>query len=114
MFASLASLVAGSAVWAADPAEVQRGLLAGNYAAVIKQASGELRDGAGHSEWSMLLVRALLAVGRHAEADQAMKEALARDTRSIRLRWLAREVAFASGRPEDAAVRVEEVQDVWH
>ena len=99
-----------SAGRAADPAEVQRGLLAGNYAAVIKQASGELRGGAGNSEWSMLLVRALLAVGRYPEADAAMKEALARDARSIRLRWLARDVAVANGRPEEAVARVDEVR----
>ncbi|WP_414661542.1 peptidase MA family metallohydrolase [Horticoccus sp. 23ND18S-11] len=98
------------AVRAAEPAEVQRGLLAGNYAAVIKQAQGELRDAPATSEWSMLLVRALLALGRNAEADTAMKEALGRDARSIRLRWLARDVAFANGRPEEAAKRVEEIR----
>ena len=105
-----ACLMVAAATRAADPAEVQRGLLAGNYAAVIKQASGELREGAGNSEWSMLLVRALLTVGRYAEADAAMKDALARDARSIRLRWLARDVAFANGRPEEAAARVDEVR----
>ena len=96
--------------WAAEPAEVQKGLLAGNYAAVIKQATGELRDSPGNTEWSLLLVRALLAVGRNADADKAMKEALAQDVRSIRLRWLAREVAYANGRPEEAAERVDEVR----
>jgi tetratricopeptide (TPR) repeat protein len=95
---------------AAEVAEVQKGLLAGSYATVIKQATGELREGAGNSEWSMLLVRALLAVGRNAEADAAMKESLAKDARSIRLRWLAREVAFANGRPEEALARIDEVR----
>jgi tetratricopeptide (TPR) repeat protein len=95
---------------AADPAEVQRGLLSGNYAAVIKQANGELRDAPANTEWSMLLVQGLLAVGRYADADAAMKEALSRDARSIRLRWLAREVALVNGRPEEAARRVEEIR----
>jgi tetratricopeptide (TPR) repeat protein len=108
----VASVLAGAGpqLFAAEPAEVQRGLLAGNYAAVIKQTRGELRDAPGNTEWSMLLVRALLITGKNAEADTAMKEALARDPRSIRLRWLAREVAFANGRPEEAAKRVEEVR----
>lgn len=108
---SLALLLAlaGPAL-AAEPAEVQRGLLAGNYAAVIKQATSELRDAPANTEWTMLLVRALLAVGKNAEADQAMKEALVRDARSIRLRWLAREVAFANGRPEEAAGRPNEIR----
>jgi tetratricopeptide (TPR) repeat protein len=95
---------------AAEPAQVQRGLLAGNYAAVIKQARGELRDAPANSEWSILLVQALLATGRYGEADAAMKDALTRNPRSIRLRWLSREVAFANGRPEEAAQRVDEVR----
>lgn len=103
-------LAAGSVLRAAEPAEVQRGLLAGNYTAVIKQATGELREAPGNTEWSLLLVQALLTVGRYADADAAMKEALTRDSRSIRLRWLAREVALANGRPEEAARRVDEVR----
>ena len=100
----------GGLGWAAEPAEVQRALLAGNYTAVIKQARAELQEASGNAEWAMLLVRALLAVGRNAEADAAMKEALTRDARSIRLRWLAREVALANGRPDEAAARVDEVR----
>jgi tetratricopeptide (TPR) repeat protein len=95
---------------AAEPADVQRGLLAGNYAAVIKQTRGELRDTPANTEWSILLIQALLATGRYADADGAMKEALGRDARNIRLRWLARDVDFANGRPEEAAKRVDEVR----
>ena len=76
-------------------------MLAGNYAAVIKQARGEIRDAPGNTEWSMLLIRALLATGKNGDADVALKEAMTRDPRSIRLRWLARDVAFANGRPEE-------------
>ena len=94
---------------AGEPAEVQRGLLAGNYAAVIKQARAELADAPANSEWSLLLVQALLTTGRQADADAAMKEALTRDPRSIRLRWLAREVAFANGRPEESVKRLQEI-----
>ncbi|MBL9202779.1 MAG: tetratricopeptide repeat protein [Opitutaceae bacterium] len=99
----------GTVLRAADVAEVQKALLAGNYAAVIKQCQGELAESQGNTEWTMLLVRALLATGRYAEADTMMKEALLRDTRSIRLRWLAREVAFANGRPEEAARFVKDI-----
>jgi tetratricopeptide (TPR) repeat protein len=105
----LAGLACAIFARAADPVEVQRGLLTGNYAAVIKQAQGELRDSPGNSEWSMLLVQALLTVGRYPEADKVMKEALQRDARSIRLRWLARDVAFANGRPEQASEFVEDI-----
>jgi tetratricopeptide (TPR) repeat protein len=96
---------------AADPGEVQRALLTGNYSSVIKLATAELRDAPANAEWSMLLVRALLAVGRNAEADAAMKEALNRDTKgNIRLRWLARDVAYANGRPQEAATRPDEIR----
>jgi tetratricopeptide (TPR) repeat protein len=113
--ASLGLMLAGLAasvvtVRAADLGEVQRAFLAGNYTAVIKQATAELADSPGNTEWSMLLVQALLTVGRYGDADKAMKEALARDTRSIRLRWLAREVALTNGRTEEAAERVDEVR----
>ena len=100
-------------VRAAEPAEVQRAFLEGNYAAVIKQATGELRDAPANSEWALLLVQSLLATGRHADADRAMKEALARDARSLRLRWLARDVAFANGRPQEALERADEVRRMW-
>ena len=60
------------AVHAADPDAVQRGLLAGNYAAVIKQATGELREAPGNAEWTLLLVRAYLETGRYADADRAI------------------------------------------
>src|SRR5207237_1396086 len=95
---------------AAEPAEVQKSLLAGNYSQVIKQATGELRESPGNTDWAMILVQALLTVGKNADADRVMKEALARDPRSIRLRWLARDVAFGNGRPEEAAERVEEIR----
>ena len=101
--AAVAIMLVGFCMGAAragEPAEVQRGLLAGNYAAVIKQAKAELADTPANSEWSILLVQALLTVGRNGEADKAMQEALVRDPRSIRLRWLARDVAYANGRPE--------------
>jgi len=96
--------------WAVDPAAMEPSFLDGNYAVVIKQAEGELRDAPVNTEWSLWLIKSLLAVGRYAEADKAMAEALGRDARNIRLRWLAREVAFANGRPEEAAERVDEVR----
>ncbi len=107
--AALAVLAAAPWARAADLAEVQRGLLAGNHAAVIKQAKAELGDGNATADWTLLLVRALLETGRYAEADTAVKEAMLRDARSIRLRWAAREVALANGRREEAAQLVQDI-----
>jgi tetratricopeptide (TPR) repeat protein len=96
---------------AAEPGEAQRLLLDGDYAAVVRQARAVLKESndSATTDWSMALVRALLALGRNAEADAAFAEAVSRDPRSIRLKWLGREVAFANGRPEEAAQRVDEV-----
>jgi tetratricopeptide (TPR) repeat protein len=106
----LAGFAAVAAARAADPADVQKDLLKGEYANVIKSAESALKETPGNSEWAMLQVGALLAVGRNADADLAMKIALERDQTSIRLRWLARDVAFANGRPEEAKDRVDEIR----
>ncbi|MFM8336454.1 MAG: tetratricopeptide repeat protein [Opitutaceae bacterium] len=106
----LTALFVATRLAGAEVSEVQRALLEGSHAIVIKQATAELREGAGSSEWSLILSRALLATGKHAEADAVVKEAIAKDARSIRLRWMAREIALALGRTEEAAARVEEVR----
>ena len=94
----------------AEIAEVQRALLEGRHAIVIKQATAELRESAGISEWSMILARVILTTGKYTEAKAAVKEAIAKDARRIRLRWLAREIALALGRRKSvggATVQVE-------
>ncbi|HVS52756.1 MAG TPA: tetratricopeptide repeat protein [Opitutaceae bacterium] len=94
---------------AADPATAQHDLLAGDYDGVIKTATAALKEPAAGSDWALLLVQAELDVGRNADADRAMRDALERDPSSIRLRWLARDVAQANGRPEEAAQRTQEI-----
>lgn len=102
-------LMACSTVSRADVVSAQRDWLAGNYTSVVREAEAALRDNPT-SDWSILLIQALLVTGKNRDADIAMAEALARDTRSIRLRWLARDVAFANGRPEESALRVDEIR----
>ena len=106
----LGMLAVGPVMRAAEPEEVQADFLAGKHADAIKAAQAGLSDAPANGEWSLLLVQSLLAVGRYGEADAAMREALGRDAQSIRLRWLAREVAFANGRPEEAKERLDEIQ----
>ena len=83
-----AALLGPLAVRGAEAADARRDLLAGNYAGVIDQASAALAGPTGDSEWSLVQVEALLAVGRNPEADVAMAEALRRDL-SRRLRQRA-------------------------
>ena len=106
----LGMLAVSPVMRAAEPEEVQADFLAGKHADAIKAAQAGLSDAPANGEWSLLLVQSLLAVGRYGEADAAMREALGRDAQSIRLRWLAREVAFANGRPEEAKERLDEIQ----
>lgn len=95
----------------ADLPEAREDLRTGNYIGAIRQATAALANPSDGSptDWAMVLVEGLLAVGRNTEADTAMREAINRDQRSIRLKWLARDVAFANGRPEEAIQRHQEV-----
>lgn len=104
-------LLATSARAAApDAAEAQRELLAGNYSFVLEHGAAALRDPAASSEWFSVLVRAQLAVGRNATASTTVADALSREPTNIKLRWLAREVALANGRPDEAANYADEIR----
>jgi tetratricopeptide (TPR) repeat protein len=102
-------LVWVGALPAAEPAEVRRAFLAGNYPVALAQSEAGFRDAPGNADWQLLRVEVLLTTGRHREADTAMSVALGSDPSSIRLRWLSRDVAFANGRPAEAAKRAEEI-----
>ncbi|MCX6940915.1 MAG: tetratricopeptide repeat protein [Verrucomicrobia bacterium] len=107
--AVITSLAASLGVNAAEPADVRREFLAGNYSLALAETEGGLRSSPGNVDWQILRVEALLTTGRYAEADTTMKVALGSDPSSIRLRWLSREVAFANGRPAEAAKSAEEI-----
>lgn len=110
----LALVLAGAAgLCAAEPSEAWMDLQKGNYADAIREASAVLHETPGNQDAVLTLVQASLAVGRNVDADMAMREALSRDSQSIRLRWLARDVAWANGRPEEAAKRAEEIRRLF-
>lgn len=95
---------------AADLAPLERNLLVGKYEEVIDAASAVLAAIPANTEASILLVQAQLALGHNVDAFVAMNAALSRDTQSIRVRWLSRDVALANGHPEDAAKRLDEIR----
>jgi tetratricopeptide (TPR) repeat protein len=103
-------LAVAATVRAADIKDIQRDLLEGRYDDVISQASAILSTTPNNSEASMLLIQAQLTLGHNVDAYIAMNAALSRDTQSIRLKWLSREVAFANGKPDEAAKRVDEIR----
>jgi tetratricopeptide (TPR) repeat protein len=108
--AGLALAVPALRAAAPDAADAQRELLAGNYAFVLEHGAAAIRDSSANSDWFQVLVRAQLAVGRNAAAATTIADGLSREPSNIKLRWLARDVAFANGRPDEAASYVDEVR----
>ena len=99
-----------AALSAAEVTEAQHDLQVGNYADAVKAAAAVLDTTPGNTDASLLLIQAQLAMGHNVDAYLALAAALNRDNQSIRLRWIARDVAFANGHPEEAAKRVEEIR----
>jgi len=101
-------------VFAADEvAAARRELGRGNYAETLNLAADGVAAAAGDEEWHLLKLQALLALGRAREADEALTEALGRAPQSLRLHWLGREVAFANGRPEQAAKLLDRLRQLY-
>ena len=75
-------------VRAADVADVRNLLRTGEYDKAITQAAQGLKEEPRNEEWPLLLTRGLLTVGRYPDATAAVTNALAKDSRSIRLRCL--------------------------
>jgi tetratricopeptide (TPR) repeat protein len=100
---------ATAAFGAADPGEVRRKFMAGDYAYALSETEAGFREAPGNFDWQMLRVEVLMTTGRYGEADSVMAQALGSDPSSIRLRWLSRSVAQANGRPEEATKRVDEI-----
>jgi tetratricopeptide (TPR) repeat protein len=96
-------------VFAADLPDAERELLAGDHQKAIDLAEAGVLASPGGEDWHLLLTRALLAVGRYREADNAITAAVVRLPQSIRVRWMAREAALANGRPLEAAKFADEI-----
>ncbi len=90
----------------------------GRYEEVIAGAEAAVAANAAGESWHLLRLEALLAVGRYPDAEQALSEALTKETGSIRVRMLGADILRANGRPEDAfelikAVRVLVLSQSW-
>ena len=105
-------LVAGAAS-AADAPAGQTEFFAGEYAEALKKAAAAVEDMPGCEDGQLLRIEILLAQGRAEAADEALTEALRVLPQSLRLVWLGRDVAFANGRPEVAALRLDQVRQLY-
>jgi tetratricopeptide (TPR) repeat protein len=81
----------------------------GNYNGCIETVQKGLKEGFGGQERHLLLTKALLTVGKYAEALNAVEAGLRQESSSIRLRWLAREVYFSNGQPDKAKEMADEI-----
>jgi tetratricopeptide (TPR) repeat protein len=89
--------------------EARRLFLAGQYNDGALQAQKIVEARPEDEAGQLLLSQALLATGKYREARNAITNALARDPRSLALRWQAREVFQSNGDTETANQMVEEI-----
>ena len=94
---------------AADLEEAQQQFLSGNYSACISSLEKAIADRAGGEDRYLLLSKALMTVGRYADAYKAITNALEQEPWSIRLKWQARDVFLANGQTVDANQIVEDI-----
>jgi tetratricopeptide (TPR) repeat protein len=102
-------LVFGFAAFGSELEEARRLLMAGQYNECAGQAEKVVATRPEDEPWQLLLSRSLLATGKYREARSAMTNALARDPKSLALRWQAREVFQSNGDTEAASQMVEEI-----
>ena len=103
-------------VAAASAAEAPAGrveFFKGDYEDAQQRAGAAVSETPGSEDNQLGLIEILLARGRAEEADLALAAALKVLPQSIRLLWLGRDVAFANGRPEVAALRLDQVRQLY-
>jgi tetratricopeptide (TPR) repeat protein len=89
--------------------EARRLFMAGQYNECADQAAKAVTARPEDESWQLLQSQALLATGKYREARGAITNALARDPKSLALRWQAREVFQSNGDTEAANQMVEEI-----
>jgi tetratricopeptide (TPR) repeat protein len=95
---ALLGLAGSFSTKAADLSEARQRFLAGDYAGCLALAEKAVREDPADEDWQLLLSQGLLTTGRYPEAYTSITNALAREPRSLRLRWQAREVFLAHGK----------------
>jgi tetratricopeptide (TPR) repeat protein len=99
-------------VLAADFDEARALFRSGQYAEVAARAQKELNDQPYSEKWSFLLAQSFWTVGRYADARAVVTNLLGQDSRSIRLRWLARVVFASHGDPARGKQMLQEIADL--
>jgi len=95
----LAGSVSGRA---ADLSETRQRFASGDYSNCLALAQAAVKEDPTDEDWQITLSQVLLVTGRYPEAYTAITNALAREPRSLRLRWQAREVFLSNGQTGQA------------
>lgn len=82
--------------------EARRSLLRGDYAGCIRQCEVGLAEETHEQDWNQILLPALLAVGQYEQALSRVTNIVAKESRNLPVRWLAREVFLKNGRVPQA------------
>lgn len=93
----------------ADLTETERLYRVGDYAACIEAAAEAMTAGDGDEDWPLLKIKAEMTLGRYADALKTLQSALPRQSNSIRLRWLGRDVYRFNHLPDEAGRMLEEI-----
>jgi tetratricopeptide (TPR) repeat protein len=75
----------------------RRNLLLGNYSECIHQCEQGLVGETQEQDWNQILLPALMAVGKYEQALARVTNIVAKETRNLPVRWLAREVFLKNG-----------------
>ena len=94
------TIVAFLPLQAVELSEAERGLRTGKYTEVISAAAEKLKQPDATEDWAVLGARALLAIGKYAEAQSAWDASLTQFPNSLRLRLVGIDVARMNNHPE--------------
>jgi len=97
------------AVAASEVEEAETQLRTGRYAEAIAAAREALTSKSPSEAWHRVLLEGLLTTGQVQEALAAWTNAVAQEGRSVRLRWLGRDVLLANGDTEGAAAQLNSI-----
>src|SRR5439155_2746656 len=95
---------------AADVSDARKLLNTGKYEECIETCAQAMAGRQFDETWWLLKIRAEMAVGRYAEAQQSLEKGLERFETSARLRLLGRDVLRASNRPHEAELMLAEIR----
>lgn len=101
--------LAGSPSWANDLADAWKAQHTGNHTEAARLAKTARETGERSVEWPLLEAQALISVGQYETALSVLEEAIDRDRRSPRLRWMAHQVQESLGQTQEAALGLSQI-----